>query len=308
MGLSSLEDYSLPMFFRLIGYRWGAAEQLPPLFRFLWGSVKMQPFFTRIKMIKRVVVAMRVLSGVVLMVILGAFAATHGESQKSKKKERKMSLLPAIVMETKENPDATVIWLHGLGADGNDFAPIVPELQLPDDMAIRFIFPHAPSIPVTVNGGFVMPAWYDILEMEIDRKVDTSQLLLSAEAIDNFVHHQIEQGINSERIIIAGFSQGGAVAYQVVLSSDVPLGGLLAMSTYFATSEEIELSEQNRDVEIEVHHGLLDPVVPERLGQHAVKHLSDEGYEVDYRTYSMEHSVCPQQINDISAWLQQRLR
>lgn len=153
-----------------------------------------------------------------------------------------------------------------------------------------------------------MPAWYDIVEMDIDRKVDTTQLMMSAEAINDFVQDQLEQGIDSRRIIIAGFSQGGAVAYQVALSHDKTLGGLLVMSTYFATGDTIEMSQQNRDIVIEAHHGIHDPVVPERLGEQAVQQLRKKGYEVSYRTYDMEHSVCPQQIDDISAWLQLQLR
>jgi phospholipase/carboxylesterase len=218
-----------------------------------------------------------------------------------------MPLLPAIEHETNTNPDASVIWLHGLGADGNDFAPIVPELRLPADLGIRFIFPHAPRIPVTINGGFVMPAWYDILEMEIDRKVDTERLLASAHAIEAFVDNELNRGIDSQRIIIAGFSQGGAVAYQVALSHDKRLGGLLAMSTYFATSAAIKLSETNSNLPIEIQHGTYDPVVPESLGQNAAHQLINEGYSVNYRTYPIEHGVCPQQIGDISEWLQNLL-
>lgn len=219
-----------------------------------------------------------------------------------------MTLLPAITMETGENPDATIIWLHGLGADGNDFAPIVPELRLPDNLAIRFIFPHAPSLPVTINGGFVMPAWYDILEMQIDRRVDTKQLLMSASAIEAFIKNELQQGISSDRILLAGFSQGGAVAYQVALSYPQSLGGLLVMSTYFATADSIDLSAVNRDINIEIHHGLYDPVVPEKLGKKAFEHLKEEGYGVEYHTYPMEHSVCAEQISDISRWIQERLR
>lgn len=218
-----------------------------------------------------------------------------------------MSLLPAIEQETRENPDASIIWLHGLGADGNDFAPIVPELNLPDELAVRFIFPHAPSIPVTVNGGFVMPAWYDIVEMEIDRRVDTQQLLLSANAINMFIDQEMERGVSSSRIIIAGFSQGGAVAYHVALSHEKPLCGLLVMSTYFATSEIVETSQANQSIPIEVHHGLQDPVVPEKLGRKAVEQLQEKGYDVNYRTYPMEHGVCASQIDDISDWLRLRL-
>ncbi len=218
-----------------------------------------------------------------------------------------MKLLPAIEYETQPEPDASVIWLHGLGADGNDFAPIVPALRLPESLAIRFIFPHAPSIPVTVNGGVVMPAWYDILEMDIDRKVDTGQLMKSAAEINDFVARELKRNINSERIVIAGFSQGGAVAYQVALSCKLPLAGLLAMSTYFATVDTIHLSDANKDIPIKIQHGTHDPVVPESLGQKATTQLVKLGYSVNYQNYPMEHAVCPQQISDISLWLQEIL-
>ncbi len=218
-----------------------------------------------------------------------------------------MTLLPAVELNTGAEPDAAVIWLHGLGADGNDFAPIVPELQLPGELQVRFIFPHAPAIPVTVNGGFVMPAWFDILEMEIDRRVDSQQLISSAEKIRLFVNREIERGIDSRRILLAGFSQGGAVAYHLSLTHDKPLGGLLAMSTYFATSDHIEVSEANRELPISVQHGTFDPVVPEALGQKAAAVLKEWGYTVSYRNYPMEHSVCPQQIGHIGAWFVERL-
>ncbi len=215
-----------------------------------------------------------------------------------------MPLLPAIELETNTNPDSAVIWLHGLGADGNDFAPIVSELYLPADLSIRFIFPHAPSMPVTVNGGFVMPAWYDILEMEIDRKVDVAGLMASASEIDKFIDREIERGIDSRKIVLAGFSQGGAVAYQVALSHKKPLAGLLAMSTYLATGDLLEYSEINQSIPIAIHHGIYDPVVPEQLGQQAADSLTGQGYKVSYQNYPMEHAVCPKQIGDISEWLQ----
>jgi phospholipase/carboxylesterase len=218
-----------------------------------------------------------------------------------------MSFLPAIEQETRSNPDASVIWLHGLGADGHDFAPIVPELNLPKELGIRFIFPHAPAIPVTVNNGYVMPAWFDILEMDIDRKVDSAQLLVSAEAINRLIDRELERGITSRRIVLAGFSQGGAVAYQVSLSHSQPLGGLIAMSTYFATSDTIALSDANRRLPIEIQHGSHDPVVPPALGIRAAEFLKDRGYSVAFHTYPMDHSVCPQQIGDISAALQRFL-
>jgi len=218
-----------------------------------------------------------------------------------------MALLPAIEMETQAQPDAAVIWLHGLGADGNDFAPIVPELALSEEFKIRFVFPHAPQIPVTVNGGYVMPAWYDILEMEIDRQVDVEQLMISAEAISALIERELERGISSQRILLAGFSQGGAVAYQVCLSYPKPLGGLLAMSTYFATGDSIVPDSANENLSIEVHHGLYDPVVPEKLGRKAVQRLEELGYKPRYKTYPMEHAVCPEQLRDISQWIRSRL-
>jgi phospholipase/carboxylesterase len=214
-----------------------------------------------------------------------------------------MDLLPAIEFDTAPAPEAAVIWLHGLGADGHDFAPIVPQLNLPEQLGIRFIFPHAPKIPVTINGGYVMPAWYDILEMQIDRQIDKVQLLASADSVSQFIEDQIARGIDSKRIILAGFSQGGAVAYQAGLSSTRPLAGLLTMSTYFATSDSITLSEANREIPIEIHHGSFDPVVPEHLGRKAERFLIAKGYQVQYRTYPMEHSVCPRQIGDIASWI-----
>ena len=219
-----------------------------------------------------------------------------------------MALLPTIEIQTEDQPDAAVIWLHGLGADGNDFAPVVPELALPGDLKIRFIFPHAPKIPVTVNGGFVMPAWYDILEMQIDRRVDVDQLMGSARAISALIERELERGISSRRILLAGFSQGGAVAYQAALAFPEPLGGLLAMSTYFATGDSIKPDAANKQLFIEIHHGLYDPVVPEKLGRKALKRLEELGYHPGYKTYPMEHGVCPEQLRDISRWIQDRLK
>ncbi len=215
-----------------------------------------------------------------------------------------MTLLPAIELETRPTPDSTVIWLHGLGADGNDFAPIVEQMRLPSAMAIRFIFPHAPSMPVTVNGGFVMPAWYDILEMQIDRKIDVPGLLASVVAIGAFVDRELARGIAGKRLVIAGFSQGGAVAYHLALSHPTPLGGLLAMSTYLATADILDYNPANKKIPIKIQHGTHDPVVPEALGRKAAARLTSEGYQVSYQNYPMEHSVCPQQISDISEWLQ----
>jgi len=217
------------------------------------------------------------------------------------------NLLKTIEIETGEHPDAAVIWMHGLGASGHDFVPVVPELQLPTNLKIRFIFPFAPQMSVTVNGGMVMPAWYDILEMSIDRNVDEEQLKNSADLIDRLVDQEVARGITSERIILAGFSQGGAVGYQLALSSERRLGGLMALSTYFATKDNIEFSSVNAGLPIAIFHGSHDPVVPESIGQQAVEKLQSMNYKVQYKTYPMDHSVCMEEINDISAWLQEQL-
>jgi len=210
-----------------------------------------------------------------------------------------MNYLPCIEIEPNSQANASFIWLHGLGADGNDFAPIVPELNLPTDSAIRFIFPHAPSIPVTVNGGFVMPAWYDILEMNIERKVDEAQLINSAKEVEKLIEREIERGVPSDRIILIGFSQGGAVAYHTALSYQKPLAGLLALSTYYATEDTIELSDENRNIPIYIQHGIQDPVVVHQLGRKAHKTLQSSGYQSQFQAYQMEHNVCMEQISDI---------
>ncbi|MDY7115581.1 carboxylesterase [Halomonas sp. SSL-5] len=203
--------------------------------------------------------------------------------------------------------DACVFILHGLGADGRDFEPLIPALSLPADASVRFILPHAPRLPVSINGGMVMPAWYDIKEMSLDRRVDEAQLMTSAQRIQALVREQIGLGVDSRRIILAGFSQGGAVAYQAALSFDRPLGGLLALSTYFATAESISLAEANRELPIEVHHGSFDPVVPEALGRAGFEKVKSLGYPAHYRQYPMAHAVCPQQVADIGHWLGKRL-
>ena len=215
--------------------------------------------------------------------------------------------LNAIVKDTAANPDACVIWLHGLGADGHDFEPIVPELGLPKGSAIRFIFPHAPQIPVTVNGGHRMPAWYDIMAMNIEREVDERQLRVSAKAIQALIEQQIAQGIDSRRIMLAGFSQGGAVAYEASLSFDKPLGGLVAMSTYLATADSLVRHGANAALPMMVLHGSRDTVVPELLGTRAYEQLKLWGYAPQFHSYPMEHSVCAVEIADISKFFSECL-
>lgn len=219
-------------------------------------------------------------------------------------------VLECVIVE--HNPankdiDHAVIWLHGLGASGHDFEPVVPELRLDRELAVRFVFPHAPQIPVTINGGMVMPAWYDILEMSLDRKVDVAQINQSAQRINDLIEREISRGVPAENIVIAGFSQGGAVAYHVALSYPKKLAGLLTLSTYLATNDHIDFSDANKDLPIFINHGTHDPVVPSILGDRAYKTLESKGYEVDYRTYPMAHQVCGPQIRDIGEWLNEVL-
>lgn len=219
-----------------------------------------------------------------------------------------MALLPAVEVETGFGPaTASVIWLHGLGADGNDFAPLVPELNLPPSLSTRFIFPHAPAIAITVNGGYVMPAWYDILEMSLERKVDELQLRKSAQQIQALIEREIARGIASNRIILAGFSQGGAVALEAALSYSQPLAGLLVMSSYFATSTSVAYSPANANLPILLQHGVQDSVVSELLGQKAYQLLRGKHYRVEYQPYDMDHTLCAEQVQHISTWLQVRL-
>ena len=212
------------------------------------------------------------------------------------------------VVTVEHNPsnkpiDRAVIWLHGLGASGHDFEPVVPQLGLDNDMAVRFIFPHAPSRPVTINGGMVMPSWYDIFEMSLDRKVDVAQIEQSSQQIKDLINREVERGVKPEHIVIAGFSQGGAVAYHLALGYPQRLAGLMTLSTYLATNDQIEYSAANKELPILIEHGTHDPVVPVALGEQASKTLSARGYNVEYITYPMAHQVCMPQIQGIGVWL-----
>ncbi len=219
--------------------------------------------------------------------------------------------LDAVIVE--HNPeqkqiDRAVIWLHGLGASGHDFEPVVPQLGLSDSMGVRFIFPHAPNRPVTINGGMVMPAWYDILEMSLERKVDTAQIEQSSQQIRDLITREIERGVKPEHIVIAGFSQGGAVAYHVALGYEQRLAGLMALSTYFATNDDIHYHSANKDIPILIEHGTHDPVVPVVLGEQAQQFLENKGYNVEYHSYPMAHQVCMPQIKNIGQWLNKVLK
>ena len=216
-----------------------------------------------------------------------------------------MPTLDAVQIDTGPEPQTTIIWMHGLGANGHDFEPVVPEFRFCREQAVRFIFPHAPQLPVTINGGMVMPAWYDILAMDINRKVDADQLRKSADLVAEFIESEKARGVPSERIIIGGFSQGGAVAYELALRHPERLGGVFALSTYFATADTIELSEANRGLPVFIAHGDYDPIVPVALGEAAKARLQSLGYEPEYHTYGMEHSLCLEEVRDLDRFLGQ---
>lgn len=221
-----------------------------------------------------------------------------------------MEILPTLEKNYLADRDvkASVIWLHGLGADGNDFAPIVPQLNLSLDFGVRFIFPHAPAIPVTINSGYVMPAWYDIKQIDVDRHVDSEQLQESASRIHDLIDREIERGIQSTRIIVAGFSQGGAVSFEAALSYEQPLAGIMALSTYFATVGTIKINAIQQSIPILICHGEHDPVVSESLGKRSRASLEKLGFDPEYHSYPIEHSVCPQEIEDVGNWISRVLK
>ncbi len=222
-------------------------------------------------------------------------------------------LLETIEIESAPNPAAAVIWMHGLGADGNDFAPIVPELALGSLPAIRFIFPHAPMQPVTLNNGQVMRAWYDVSFGDLEgrsRQADEKGVRASQAAIGKLIARENQRGIASRQIVVAGFSQGGAIALETGLRYPERLAGIMALSTYLplAAKLEAEASAQNRDVPIFFAHGSHDPVIPLPMAVASRDKLRELGYNVDWHEYPMQHSVCMQEVADISAWLRSTLR
>ncbi len=215
-------------------------------------------------------------------------------------------VLDCVEIDPQGKPSAAIIWLHGLGADGHDFEPIVPELHLPESPAIRYVFPHAPMRAVTINAGMVMRAWFDILELDIKRNIDLEGFLESADHLRALIEREIQADIPSERIVVAGFSQGGAVALHTGLRFEKKLAGIIALSTYLPTagSTADERSEVNAATPIFMGHGSADPVVPVAAGIEARQELSALKYDVTWHAYPMPHSVCPQEIEDIRNWLQ----
>jgi len=218
-----------------------------------------------------------------------------------------MTLLPCVEHGPKEGARASIVWLHGLGADGHDFAPIVPELGLPDD--VRFVFPHAPAIPVTINGGAVMPAWYDILEMDLHRRHDEGGIRRSSEQVEQLLAREVERGVPAERTILAGFSQGGAIALHRGMRHSERLAGIVGLSTYLVQGDTLdaEASDANRDTPIFMAHGTLDPMVPVDRGQAGRDVLLAAGRDLSWHEYAMQHQVCMEEIEDLGRWLAARL-
>ena len=212
--------------------------------------------------------------------------------------------LQAIEIETRPKPSHSVIWLHGLGADGNDFVPIVQELSLPP-LGIRFVFPHAPMRPVTINGGFVMRAWYDIAYQDLVMKEDEPGLRQSQEMIEALIAKEETRGVPMSRVVIAGFSQGGVIALQTGLRQPERLAGVMSLSAYLPLTQKVEKERNtaNKGVPIFLGHGVADTMVPLSLGIASRDQLLKLGYDVDWHQYPMPHSVCAEELEDVGAWL-----
>ncbi|MGL1903564.1 MAG: alpha/beta hydrolase [Fibrobacterales bacterium] len=213
--------------------------------------------------------------------------------------------LQCIEKKTSPTHTATIIWLHGLGDSGFGHEPIAEEMNVDPALGIKFIFPHAPQLPVTINGGMVMPAWYDILEANLGRKIDEAGIEESSQQISDIIQDEIESGISADRIILAGFSQGGAVALHTALKYPVKLGGIIAMSTYLGVSSVLNLSTSaiNKNVPIYWGHGSQDPIVPLRLAKESIDAITKGGYSVTLTEFPMEHSIHPHEIEEVKQYI-----
>ncbi|MDH5485656.1 MAG: alpha/beta hydrolase [Gammaproteobacteria bacterium] len=212
-----------------------------------------------------------------------------------------------IELETTKNPDSTIIWLHGLGADGHDFEAIVPELGLPGDMAIRFIFPHAPFRPITLNNGYVMRGWYDIKSLTFGSDEDIDGIKDSADALGQLVEREIARGIPAHRIILAGFSQGGAIVLYTGLTTSKPLAGLMVLSSYLPLAQHLP-TDMTSNLNIFMGHGRQDDIVRFEYGQGSRQQLENRGLTVEWHDYEMAHSVCAEEIDHIREWIIKRLK
>ncbi len=214
-------------------------------------------------------------------------------------------LLPCVSVNPSSEPKATVIWLHGLGADGHDFEPIVPELKLPPELGVKFIFPHAPVMPVTINGGYEMRAWYDIRDADLANREDKEGVRQSSELVKKIIDSEIESGVPSDKIVLAGFSQGGAIALHLATRFDQKLAGIVALSTYLTMPDALADEKENANIDTPVFmaHGSQDPVVPMQRGQYSAKVLDDNGFKVSWQDYPMAHAVCLEEIQALGQFL-----
>ena len=223
------------------------------------------------------------------------------------------NLLEAVEVQAGKRPEASIIWMHGLGADGNDFVPVVNELDLSGAPAVRFVFPHAPMRAVTINNGYVMRAWYDVSFADLagnSRRADEQGVRESQGQIEALIGRENARGVASGRIVLAGFSQGGAIALQTGLRHAERLAGIMALSTYLPLAETLprEAAPGNSRTPIFMAHGTFDPVVPYAMGAGSMTYLAGLGYPVEWHEYPMQHSVSPEEIADISAWLRRVLK
>ena len=211
----------------------------------------------------------------------------------------------AVILNPSGSHRASIIWLHGLGADGHDFENIVPELGLSEDLGIRFIFPHAPERPVTINGGMVMRAWYDIKDPDLSKQPDKVDFEASASTIGNWIDREIEAGISANQIILAGFSQGGAISLHCGLFYPEQLAGLMILSSYLPFPDVMEQgsASANRETPILMMHGEFDPVIPVSFARQSCKLLMGQQYAVEWHDYPMQHGLCPEQIEHLSFWI-----
>jgi len=219
-----------------------------------------------------------------------------------------MDLLAHIELVTGADPKGTVIWMHGLGADGWDFVPIVRELPLPEDLRLRFIFPHAPVRPVTINNGMAMRAWYDISQQDLGRMPDERGIRASSDHVERFIAREVERGVAADKIVLAGFSQGGAIALHTGLRHAEALAGILALSSYLPLEASLdrEAAAANRATPIFMAHGTQDPIVPLELAEASRRTLKAKGYNVAWHSYPMPHSVCAEEVEAIGTWFAAR--
>ena len=220
-----------------------------------------------------------------------------------------MTVLPSVEIETGPKPTGTVLWLHGLGADGHDFEPVVPALVAPGERALRFVFPHAPIRPVTINGGMSMRAWYDILGFDLNAAQDERGIRASDTAVTELIRRENERGVATSRIVLAGFSQGGAISLFSGPRYPEKLAGIMGLSCYLLLESRFatERGAANQTTPVFLGHGTQDPIVDVRRGMQARQLLEATGHPVEWHSYAMPHSVCPQEVADIAAWLRRVL-